>query len=125
MRRARRNRLVGTLTIRAPSLRSLALRAAGLMIDGLRRPDGRTAFVPGGASGIGAATVARLASEGAAVAVADRDGARAAKVAADVGGLGVHLDVTDRATILAGVAACEAALGPIDVLVNAAGDSRF
>ena len=43
-----------------------------------QRFEGRVALVTGGASGIGAATVRRLASEGARVMVADRDEARQA-----------------------------------------------
>jgi len=41
------------------------------------RLEGRSALVTGGASGIGAATVRRLAAEGARVAVADLDPERA------------------------------------------------
>jgi 2-hydroxycyclohexanecarboxyl-CoA dehydrogenase len=89
------------------------------------RLDGRTAFVTGGASGIGAATARRLADEGAAVAVADRDREGAEKVAADVGGFAVQVDVTDVESVRAGVAAAEDALGPIDVLVNNAGGGGF
>jgi len=89
------------------------------------RLDGLTAFVTGGASGIGAAAVHRLAAEGALVAVADRDADGAAKVAADVGGLGLALDVTKLDSVRAAVARAEAELGPIDVLVNSAGGSRF
>ena len=69
----------------------------------------RVAIVTGGASGIGLGISERLASEGAAVAVFDRDGA-AADAAADrivaTGGtaVGITVDVTDRAQIDAGVA---------------------
>ncbi|GAA3733382.1 NAD(P)-dependent dehydrogenase (short-subunit alcohol dehydrogenase family) [Spinactinospora alkalitolerans] len=47
----------------------------------MTRFTGRVAIVTGGASGFGAATVARLAEEGARVLVADVDGAHAAAVA--------------------------------------------
>ena len=89
------------------------------------RLDGRIAFVTGGASGIGAATARRLTDEGARVAVADRDREGAEKIAADVGGFAVRVDVTDGASVRAGVAAAEEALGPIGVLVNNAGGGGF
>ena len=54
-----------------------------------------TVLVTGGASGIGAATVRRFAAEGATVAVADLDESGARKVAGEVGGCAVHLDVAD------------------------------
>ena len=75
----------------------------------------------GGASGIGAATVRRLAAEGARVAVADlnEDGAR--EVAAEVDGAAVVMDVLDNDSIATGVDAATDAVGPLDVLVNNAG----
>jgi 2-hydroxycyclohexanecarboxyl-CoA dehydrogenase len=85
------------------------------------RFEGRTALVTGGASGIGAATVRRLAAEGARVAVADlnEDGAR--EVAAEVDGAAVVMDVLDNDSVAAGVDAATEAVGPLDVLVNNAG----
>jgi 2-hydroxycyclohexanecarboxyl-CoA dehydrogenase len=85
------------------------------------RFEGRTALVTGGASGIGAATVRRLAAEGARVAVADlnEDGAR--EVAAEVDGAAVVMDVLDNDSIATGVDAATDAVGPLDVLVNNAG----
>ena len=75
----------------------------------------------GGASGIGAATVRRLAAEGAAVAVADVDADRAKQVADEVQGCAVLIDVTDLDSVREGLDAVERELGPVDVLVNNAG----
>jgi 2-hydroxycyclohexanecarboxyl-CoA dehydrogenase len=85
----------------------------------------RTALVTGGASGIGAATCRRLATEGARVAVTDLnlDGAR--DVAGDVGGGAYELDVRSTASIRAATEAAEGDLGPVDVLVNNAGYDEF
>ena len=55
----------------------------------MRGLDGKVAIVAGGGSGIGAATAARLAEEGAHVVVGDLDGANAEKVAASIGGRSV------------------------------------
>jgi 2-hydroxycyclohexanecarboxyl-CoA dehydrogenase len=89
------------------------------------RLQGRTAFVTGAASGIGAATAQRLASEGARVVIADVDADGASKVAAEVGGEGVEADVKDVASVRAAVSAAQRAVGPIDILVNNAGTDRF
>jgi NAD(P)-dependent dehydrogenase (short-subunit alcohol dehydrogenase family) len=61
------------------------------------RLGGKVAVVTGGASGIGRATAVRLAGEGATVVVADIDAAGARKVADEVGGRPVELDVGDPA----------------------------
>jgi 2-hydroxycyclohexanecarboxyl-CoA dehydrogenase len=86
------------------------------------RFEGRKALVTGGAGGIGAATVRRLAAEGAEVWVGDLDSDRAAAVAADVDGHPVQLDVTDPGSARAAV---EAAGGSLDILINNAGTDEF
>ncbi len=89
----------------------------------MSRLDGKVALVTGGARGIGRAICEAYAKEGARVAVADRLADDAAETAAALGeaGMAVTMDVTDLASIKAGVAAVENAWGGIDVLVNNAG----
>jgi len=89
------------------------------------RLEGRTALVTGGASGIGAATVRRLAAEGARVAVCDLDEEKARAVAGEVDGAAAVMDVADAASARAGVEAAAGQIGPIDILVNNAGTDRF
>lgn len=83
--------------------------------------DGARLLVTGGGSGIGAA-VARLAVDhGATVAVLDRSEARAAAVAAELGGVAVVADVADGDALDAAVAQAAAELGGLDVVVANAG----
>ena len=78
--------------------------------------------VTGGANGIGEALGRRFVDEGArGVALADIDGERVAKVAADLGALGVRADVTREADINSLVARAEKAFGPIDLFCSNAG----
>jgi NAD(P)-dependent dehydrogenase (short-subunit alcohol dehydrogenase family) len=86
------------------------------------RFEGRKALVTGGAGGIGAATVRRLAAGGAEVWVGDLDAERAAAVATEVDGQPVELDVTDPGSARAAV---EAAGGNLDILINNAGVDEF
>jgi 2-keto-3-deoxy-L-fuconate dehydrogenase len=78
--------------------------------------DGLVALVTGGASGIGAATVALLHSTGARVAILDRDTG-----GADPHALAVRCDVTDRAAVDESVAAVARHFGALDVVINNAG----
>jgi len=83
--------------------------------------DGRVALVTGAAQGIGAATAALLAAEGARVAVCDIKEAEGKQVAEDIGGAFYRLDVTDEDNWAAAAAGICADLGPVTVLVNNAG----
>jgi 2-hydroxycyclohexanecarboxyl-CoA dehydrogenase len=85
------------------------------------RLDGRKALVTGGASGIGAAIAARLAAEGAEVWVGDIDVPGAEKVAGEIAGHGIELDVTDLDSARAAVEAA----GDFAILVNNAGTDEF
>ncbi|SMX50195.1 SDR family NAD(P)-dependent oxidoreductase [Maliponia aquimaris] len=82
---------------------------------------GLVAVVSGGASGLGAATARRLASEGARVGILDFDGERAAAVAAEIGGHAVRTDVGDEASVAAAMAEIVERLGPPRVAVSCAG----
>lgn len=82
----------------------------------------RVVVVTGGGSGIGEAIARAAVAEGAShVVVADLNGAEAARVAADIGGTGVTLDVADEAAIVRLVEETEAAHGPIGLFVSNAG----
>jgi rhamnulose-1-phosphate aldolase/alcohol dehydrogenase len=86
---------------------------------------GRVALVTGGGSGIGRATARRLAAEGACVVVADRDGAAAKRVAAEIGPADVAVpvtsDVTDEDSVIGACRQAALAFGGVDLVVNNAG----
>jgi 2-hydroxycyclohexanecarboxyl-CoA dehydrogenase len=85
------------------------------------RLEGRKALVTGGGSGIGAAISARLAAEGAEVWVGDIDSDGAERVAGEIAGHALELDVTEIESARAAIAAT----GSLDVLVNNAGMDEF
>lgn len=96
----------------------------------MQRYENKTAIVTGGGGGIGGATARRLAAEGAHVAVFDMNLAAAEQVAAGIRAAGgqataFQCDITDRTQVDAAVAATQAQLGPVAVLVNNAGWDIF
>jgi len=86
------------------------------------RLEGKKALVTGGAGGIGAAIAHRLAAEGAEVTVGDLNLEGATKIAGEISGLPIELDVTELGSAQAAV---ESAGAPIDILVNNAGTDEF
>ena len=83
--------------------------------------NGRVGVVTGGGGGIGREIARRLARDGMAVAVLDRDSTAALAAAAEIGGLGVAADVTSPEEVGQAVEAVLARFRKIDVLVNNAG----
>jgi 2-hydroxycyclohexanecarboxyl-CoA dehydrogenase len=91
---------------------------------------GRVAVVTGAASGIGLGVANRLAADGIAVALLDRDGAgvtRAADALTGAGGSAVDhaVDVADRRGLERVFSDVRQALGPITILVTSAGIESF
>jgi 2-hydroxycyclohexanecarboxyl-CoA dehydrogenase len=90
----------------------------------------RTAFVTGGAQGIGQGICTVLGAQGFRVAVVDLNLDTATATAASItaaGGtaLAVQADVTDTAAVRAAVTTVTAELGPVEVVVNNAGWDDF
>ncbi|MBF9060100.1 L-iditol 2-dehydrogenase [Rhodobacterales bacterium HKCCSP123] len=86
----------------------------------MTRLAGKSALITGAARGIGRAFAEAYVREGARVAIADIDIARARDTAAEIGpsAIAVELDVTRQESIDAAVAETVAAFGQIDILIN-------
>lgn len=86
---------------------------------------GKHVLITGGSKGIGLACARVFLAEGAKVAVTSRSRENLDRARAAVGEvLTLAADLADPAAALRTVEACEARLGPIDVLVNCAGAAR-
>ncbi len=85
------------------------------------RLKGRRIIVTGVASGIGRRTAALMAAEGAHVGLLDRNAEGVQRIAQDLGGHAIAVDVTDEESVQAKIAEAAAAMGGIDGVVNAAG----
>jgi len=83
-----------------------------------------SAVVTGGASGLGRATAEALAAAGVKVAIFDINDALGEEVAASIGGLFVHVDITDEQSVLEGYAKARDAHGQERVCVHCAMTSR-
>jgi NAD(P)-dependent dehydrogenase (short-subunit alcohol dehydrogenase family) len=87
------------------------------------RLDNKVAVITGAASGIGRATAARFAAEGAKVVVADLSDREGTEFAQEIGGTYVHVDVSDERDVEALYEKTAEVYGGIDVLFNNAGIS--
>ena len=91
--------------------------------------DGRVAFVTGAGRGIGAATVLRMAEEGARVVLADIDNEGTQQGVSEIEKLGsqalsVECNVADEAMVKAAMEQAVSRFGRLDILVNNAGVLR-
>jgi 3-oxoacyl-[acyl-carrier protein] reductase len=91
--------------------------------------DGRVAMVTGASQGIGRACAVSLAKAGAQVALAARNGAKLAEVAAEIESLGgkampLEMDLASEESIKAVTKAVVAQYGKIEILVNNGGITR-
>jgi len=94
----------------------------------LKRLEGRSAIVTGGANGIGRGCALRLAAEGANVAIIDLDGEAVGAVGAEIRKLGVRAfaiagDCCDSQIAAEFIGQAENTNGPADVLINNVGQS--
>jgi NAD(P)-dependent dehydrogenase (short-subunit alcohol dehydrogenase family) len=81
------------------------------------------AIIFGGAGGIGAAIARLLATEGASVAIADRDGRAADAMAASIGGgaFGIACDISDRDQVRSAIGRTVDRFGSLKICVQAVG----
>ena len=95
-------------------------------MTGFRGLQGRRTLITGAASGIGRATVQRLASEGAVVGIMDIDGEGADQTARELRSAGAkasafQVDIVDASAVAAAISSFEAEAGPVEALINNAG----
>ena len=91
--------------------------------------NGKVAMITGGSRGLGRQCALALGREGCAVSICGRDGAQAARTAAELDGLGIRAhgsqaDVTKDDDAARFLAETSAALGAPDILVNNVGGRR-
>jgi NAD(P)-dependent dehydrogenase (short-subunit alcohol dehydrogenase family) len=82
---------------------------------------GQAAIVTGAGSGLGEAVARELARQGAKVTLLDVNADGVARVAADIGGLGIRCDITNTEQVNAALDQAEAAHGPARIVMNVAG----
>jgi NAD(P)-dependent dehydrogenase (short-subunit alcohol dehydrogenase family) len=92
-------------------------------MDLTQRLAGKVAVITGGASGIGLATAKRMQSEGARIVIGDLAGSPGAEKAAELDGLFVEVDVTDKEQVDNLFDQAAATYGSVDIAFNNAGIS--
>ena len=85
------------------------------------RFSGKTAFITGGGTGIGAAVARRMAADGAKVVLMGRRREPLEAVTRDIGGLVVQGDAADPKAVRTALAEVHNKIGPVDILVANAG----
>jgi len=86
---------------------------------------GKVVLITGGSKGIGLACASRFAAEGARVAICSRSRNNVDKASAKIEqAFGVVADLVEAAAAESAIETVEAALGPIDILVNSAGAAK-
>src|SRR5450432_3809780 len=95
----------------------------------MSRLQGKVAIVTGGAQGIGEAIASRLVQEGAKVAIADLNGAKAKAVADELNrsganAIGISVDVANRAQVQTAIGETVKSFGRLDICFNNAGFNK-